>query len=146
MNKNGNGLNRMKQSQQDRMLNLKHWREQQLHEETLPSGLDVLLRDADLASVMLEGGIPNTLIDLITSDDFQKMSPEEAGKAAMSGDMGAFNTLLRKVAEAVLADPMIGDVADDRHILYSELTLEDKLFVFTFASRDAQKVRSFRDE
>jgi len=141
-----NGIDAMMQSQQNRILNLKKWREQRLHEETLPSGLQVLLRDADLSNVLLEGNIPNTLIDLISSEEFQKLSEEEAGKRVMNGDMQGFNTLLQQIIKACLAEPMIGDVADDKHILYSELSLADKLFMFNFASRDAQAVRSFRDE
>jgi len=145
-NGKNNGLNAMMQSQQDRILNLKKWREQRLHEETLPSGLQVLLRDADLSNIVLEGGIPNTLIDLITSEEFQKLSEEEAGKRVMQGDMNNFNKLLEHVVKACLADPMIGDMADDTHILYSELKLDDKIFILNFANRDAQAVRSFRDE
>lgn len=146
-NKNGaRGLDQMKQSQQDRMQNLRKWREQRLHEETLPSGLQVILRDVDLAGVMLEGSISNTLIDLISSEEFQKLSSEEAGKRVMGNDAQGFNVMLKKLIEAAFVEPVIGDVADDKHILYSELTLDDKLFIFTFLNRDAQAVRSFRDE
>lgn len=145
--KNGaRDLDQMKQSAQDRTLNLKKWREQRLHQETLPSGLQVVLRDVDLAGVMLEGNIPNTLIDLISSEEFQSLSEEDAGKRVLGGDMQGFNVMLRKLVEAAFVEPIVSDVADDKHILYSELSLEDKLFVFNFLSRDAQKVRSFRDE
>jgi|SRR5688572_7706189 len=146
-NKNGaRGLDQMKQSQQDRTQNLRKWREQRLHEETLPSGLQVILRDVDLAGVMLEGSISNTLIDLISSEEFQKLSPEEAGKRVMGNDAQGFNVMLKNLIEAAFVEPVIGDVADDKHILYSELSLDDKLFTFTFLNRDAQAVRSFRDE
>jgi len=145
MSKN-NGLDRMKQSQQARAENLKKWREQHLHEETLPSGLDVLFRDVDLASVMLEGNIPNTLIDLITNEDFQKLSEDEAGKKVMADHGTDFNALLVQLIKASFVEPLIGDVADDKHILFSELSLEDKMFIFNFLNRDAQVVRSFRDE
>src|SRR6185436_12641317 len=125
MSKN-NEFDRMMQSQQDRALNLIKWRAQRLHEETLPSGLAVLLRDVDLASLAIEGNIPNTLVDLITSEDFQKLSEEEAGKQVMSENMTDFNALLVQLINASLVEPLIGDVADDKHILYSELTFEDK--------------------
>lgn len=141
-----NGIGRMKQSQQDRMLNLKKWREKRLHEETLPSGLQVILRDVDLSSVMLEGNIPNTLIEMISSEEFQKLEAEEAGKRVMGSDAQGLNVLLRKLVEAAFVEPLIGDVADDKHVLYSELTLDDKLFIFTFLNRDAAAVRSFRDK
>src|SRR3990172_1607756 len=95
-----NGTDHMMQAQQARAQNLKRWREQRLHEETLPSGLEVLLRDVDLASVAIEGNIPNTLIDLIISEDLQKLSEEEAGKQVMSGNMTDFNALLRHLIKA----------------------------------------------
>jgi hypothetical protein len=146
-NKNGaRGLDKMKQSQQDRTQNLRKWREQRLHEETLPSGLQVILRDVDLAGVMLEGSISNTLIDLISSEEFQSLSSEEAGKRVMGNDAQGFNVMLKKLIEAAFVEPVIGDVADDKHLLYSELSLDDKLFVFSFLNRDAAAVRSFRDE
>jgi hypothetical protein len=141
-----NGTDHMMQAQQARAQNLKRWREQRLHEETLPSGLEVLLRDVDLASVAIEGNISNTLIDLIISEDFQKLSEEEAGKQVMSGNMTDFNALLMQLIKASLVDPLIGDVPDNKHILYSELTFDDRIYIFNFLSRDAQKVRSFRDE
>ena len=144
MSKN-NGLDRMKQSQQDRIQQLRKWRASKTHEETLPSGLPVVLRDVDMADVMLDGNIPNTLIDLITSDGFQDLSEKEAGKRILAGDTQGFNTLLKKVVEAAFVEPRIGTVADDQHILYSELTLDDKMFVFNLLSRDAQAVRSFRE-
>lgn len=146
-NKNGaRGLDKMKQSQQDRTQNLRKWREQRLHEETLPSGLQVILRDVDLAGVMLEGSISNTLIDLISSEEFQSLSSEEAGKRVMGNDAQGFNVMLKKLIEAAFVEPVIGDVADDKHLLYSELSLDDKLFVFSFLNRDAAAVRSFRDQ
>src|SRR3990172_9424105 len=99
-----NGTDHMMQAQQDRAQNLKSLREQGIHEETLPRGLEVLLRDVYLASVAIEGNIPNPLIDLIISEDFQKLSEEEAGKQVMSGNMTDFNALLMQLIKASLVD------------------------------------------
>lgn len=145
MSKN-NGLSNVKQSEQARMQQLRKWREKKLHETTLPSGLDVVLRDVDLSDVVLDGSISNTLIDLITSQEFQQLSDEEAAKKIMSSDSQSFAVFLQKIVERGMVEPAIGEKADDTHILYSELTLEDKLHVFNVLSRDAQAVRSFRDE
>lgn len=139
-------LDRMMQSKQARAQNLKKWRESRLHEETLPSGLAVLIRDVDLASIVIEGSIPNTLIDVITKDDFQKLSEEEAGLKLMAEHKTEFNTLLYELIKASLVEPAIGDKADDQHILYSEISFEDKMFIFNLLNREAQSLRPFRDE
>jgi len=57
-----------------------------------------------------------------------------------------FNTLLFELIKASLVEPAIGDKADEAHILYSELTFEDKMFVFNFMNREAQSLRPFRNE
>lgn len=145
MSKSNGNLTRLAQSQQDRLQQLRKWRESKRHEVTLPSGLPVVLRDVDIADVMLNGNIPNTLIDLISLPDFQQLSEEEAAKKVMSTDGQGFNALLRQVVEAAFVEPQIGNQADDQHILYSELSLADKMFVFSFLTRDAQAVRSFRE-
>lgn len=140
-----NQIDSMKQAQQARAQNLKKWREQRLHEETLPSGLEVVLRDVDLASVFIEGDIPNTLITLITGDEFQQMKQEEAGKKLVSEHKTDFDVLMKHIITAALVEPLIGAEPDDEHILYGELTLEDKMFIFNFANREADQVRSFRE-
>jgi len=145
MSKN-NGLKQLEQSQEARAENLKKWRESRLHEIELPSGLVMTIRDVDIASVFIEGNIPNTLIDLIGSDEFQGLNEEEAGKKMLGEHKNDFNTLIRQLIIASFVEPKIGDVADDDHILYSELSFEDKMHVFNFLNRDVQAVRSFRDE
>jgi hypothetical protein len=144
MTKSSGKLKSLDQSQQARAMNLRKWREQRLHEEELPSGLHVLLRDVDLASVMLEGNISNTLTDLITSDGFQSLSEEEAGKKLLD-DKESFSNLLKQVVTAALAEPTIGQEADDKHIMYSELTFNDKMFIFNYANREAEQMRPFRE-
>ena len=146
MTKKNGRLPAIEQSEQAKAKNLAKWRASRLHEMTLPSGLEVTIRDVDIASIIIEGNIPNTLIDLVTSDDFQKLSEEEAGKKILSGNSSDFVALLKALAIASLVKPAIGDKADEEHILYSELTLEDKMQLFMFLNRDAQAVRSFRDE
>jgi|SRR3989304_3843187 len=141
-----NGTNHMMQAQQARAQNLKRWREQRLHEETLPSGLAVVIRDVDLASIVIEGSIPNTLIDVITQDAFQQLSEEQAGAKLMAEHKTDFNTLLFELIKASLVEPAIGEKSDDQHILYSELTFEDKMFIFNFMNREAQSLRPFRDK
>ena len=146
MPKNKTDIDRMNQSQQARTMNLKKWREQRLHEVELPSGLQILIRDVDMASIIIEGNIPNMLIELIGSDEFQKMPEKEVGEKILTDNKADFNTMMREVIKASLVEPTIGDVADDKHILYSELTFEDKMVIFNFVNREAQAVRSFRDE
>lgn len=138
-----NGLTQLKQARAD---NLKKWRASRLHEMTMPSGLDVVIRDVDIASVVFEGNIPNTLMDVIGNDEFQALSEEEAGKKLLGEHKNDFNALMRQLISASLVEPAIGDASDDSHILYGELSFEDKMHIFNFLNRDVQAVRSFRDE
>ena len=141
-----NQIDSMMQAQQARAQNLQKWRASRLHETTLPSGLDVVLRDVDIASIVIEGNIPNTLIDVISAPEFQQMGEQEAGTKLMTDHKSDFNMLMKELVTAGLVEPAIGDQADEKHILYSELTFEDKMHIFNFMNREAQGVRSFRDE
>jgi hypothetical protein len=143
MRKN-NGSDSMMQSQQARAQNLKKWRESRLHEETLPSGLHVLLRDVDLPGIVFEGNVPNTLIDVITSQNFQEMSEEQSANKLLAENKTDFAILMFELIKAALVDPAIGEKADDQHILYGELTLTDKMHIFNFMNREVQSVRPFR--
>jgi hypothetical protein len=145
MSKN-NGLDSLKQAQQARAASLSKWRASRMHEETLPSGLEVLLRDVDIMNVVIDGNIPNTLIDVIGGEGFQSLSEEEIGKKMLEEHKGDFNALMRQLITASLVEPAIGETADDKHILYGELSFEDKMHIFNFLNRDSQAVRSFRDK
>jgi len=60
-----NELNSLQQSQQARRAAIAEWRKSRTHEETLPSGLPVVLRDATIMDLMVGGNIPQTLLDII---------------------------------------------------------------------------------
>jgi len=142
-----NGKNEaMEQSQNARAEQLKKWRMSGLHEATLPSGLDVTLRDVDIQSILIEGDIPNTLVDLIGSEEFQGLSEEERTKKFLLEHRSDFNVLMRQIVRGSLVEPKIGETADDEHILYGELTFNDKMFIFNYLNREATAVRSFRGE
>lgn len=138
-------FDRMMQSQQARAKNLRKWRASRLHEETLPSGLEVLLRDVDISTLAIDSDIPNTLMDLITSDEFQKLSEDDAGRKVLE-NKADFNTFLKTLVKAVMVEPEIGEKPDDGHVLYSELSLDDRMFIFNFLNREATDLRPFRDE
>lgn len=137
-------LARLEQSQRASEDNLAEWRAKRLHKETLPSGLKVELRDVDLPSIMMEGGIPNTLIETITSEDFQKLSEEEATSKMMENGTD-FTSMMKAIVKAALVKPAIGETADDKHLLYGELTFEDKIFIFNRMNREAAQMTSFRE-
>lgn len=136
----------MDQSQAARAEQLKKWRMSRVHEQTLPSGLEVTLRDADIQSIIIEGDIPNTLVDLITSEEFQGLNQEDAGAKMLSEHKNDFTSLLRSLIKASLVSPALADAADETHITYDELTFEDKMFIFNFLNREAQAVRPFRKQ
>jgi hypothetical protein len=140
-----NNLKSLKQSEDAKRAALAEWRAKRLHEEILPSGLPVVLRDVDLASIFVDGNIPNTMIDLVTSPEIEGLSNEEVGKKFLTEDSTNFNTLLRTLTTAAMVEPAIAEHGDETHIEYSELSFDDKMFIFNFVNRDANTVRPFRE-
>lgn len=140
-----NGTNTLNQSIQAKRVTLAEWRAKRLHELDLPSGLQVKLRDVDMTDLVLTGAIPNTLIDLLGSEDTQKLSEAEVGKKMLGENKSDFATLMSVIVKAALVEPAIGDVPDETHIMLDELSFADKMEIFNFINRDANSVRPFRE-
>lgn len=140
-----NQLKSLKQSEQAKRVTLAEWRARRLHELDLPSGLQVKVRDVDMTDLVLTGAIPNTLIDLLGSDETQKQSEAEIGKKMLGENKSDFATLMSVIVKAALVEPAIGDVPDETHIMLDELSFADKMEIFNFINRDANAVRPFRE-
>jgi hypothetical protein len=131
----------LKQSAQDKRVNLAEWRARRLQELDLPSGLHVKVRDVSLTDLALTGRIPNTLMDVIA----QANGDEAKTQAAVMDNAAEFGKMLDVMTKACLVEPAIGDVADAEHILLEEIPSEDKLFLFNHLNREAEQMRSFRE-
>jgi len=142
--KNGN-LGRLTQAQNAKRVTLAEWRAKRVHEMQLPSGLTVKLRDMDMTDLVLTGGIPNTLLDLLGSAALTNLSEQEIGQKMLGESAKDFAVMLNSVVKATLVDPAIGDAPDDTHIMLDELSFADKMEIFNWVNREAGAVRPFRE-
>ena len=140
-------LQRMEQASAAKRMNLADWRKSRVHELTLPSGLAVQVRDVTMTDIALSGEMPNTLLDLFLdeTEDITKL-PEAQQVRKMLESGKEFAALLDLIARKCLVSPRIGDAAGEDTLTLDELPQADKMEIFNFANREAQAVRSFREE
>lgn len=115
-------------------MNLEEWRKKQAAGEsfTLPSGLDVQLRKVGMLDLAAQGKIPTALAprinELMKSGGLATSSIEQVSE---------FTALVNMVCQACLLWPAV-DV--------TELSYEDRLAVFNWASAVSAKLSPFRGE
>jgi len=131
------------QSQKATRVNLAEWRASRIHERTLPSGLQVKVRDVTMTDLMLTGKLPESITTLMT--DMAGNGAQEMDVALITKNATEWNQMLNTLVELCLVEPQIGDVADDEHILLAEIPTDDKLDLFNFLNRGADQLRSFRE-
>ena len=142
--KNGKGnLPNLQQAQAAKRVTLAEWRAGRLHELELPSGLAVKVRDVSMTDLLFTGKLPDSIL---------AMMQEQADGGASEIDLSTitkntqdFNAMMDAMVELCMVEPKIGAVADDDHILLSELPFDDKMAVFNFLNRGADQLRSFRE-
>lgn len=122
---------------------LADWRASRLHEETLPSGLVVTLRDVTMTDLMLTGKLPPAFVDMA-----EQTAKDGAGSVDLKNLMknaADFTLMLNALVTIALVEPKIGDVADDEHITLAELPNDDKMHIFNWANREVAQITSFRE-
>jgi hypothetical protein len=121
-------------------MKLSEWRQGQRREATLPSGLSVVMRRAvtlvDLAS---RGMIPAPLVSMVNA-----MMDAKTHQVVSVEDFSSYGQAIDLVVRAALIEPAVGDSADEGHIELSELTLDDRVFVFNLAHEEGKKLEPFR--
>ena len=136
-------IDRMMRAKQARQINLAEWRKNQIHEQDLPSGLHVKLRDVTMTDLALTGKLPDPIIDMAM--DTAKNGGQELDLKTLVKNAGEFNQMLDVLIKLCLVEPRIGDVADDEHITMSEFPSDDKMAIFNFINREAEKIHPFRE-
>lgn len=120
-------------------MDLASWREKRQGEKfTLPSGLEVTLRKADLLDLAALGRIPSLLVDAAN----RMVGGAEVKVEKFKDQVEIINL----VVTACLVAPEIGETADDTHILVSELTVQDRLAIYNWASAGVARLLPFREK
>jgi len=148
-------LDKVKQSQAAKRVNLAEWRASRLHEiDDLPSGLPITIKDVSLQDLVMMDGveIPNTLLDMMFDNDAKQAQGADDAQSDsevilnMMRNKSEFNQLLNEMVKACLVEPALGEKPDDRHITLAELSFVDKMHIFNFLNREVAAVRPFPDE
>jgi len=141
---NGNSkMSSLKQAEQAKRVNLAAWRASRLKDLELPSGLLVKLRDVTMTDLMLTGKLPDSIMSLIT--ETAKAGELEFDLEMITKNTREWNEMLITLLELSMVEPQIGDVADDEHILLTEIPGDDKLFIFNYLNRGAEALQPFRE-
>jgi hypothetical protein len=143
MKKDQGFLDNLNQSQAAERMNLAEWRKNRLHDMELPSGLRVKVRDVSMTDLMLTGKLPSAIIDM--AKNAAENEAKDFDLNALAANAEEFNQMLTALIEICLVEPSIGTVADDQHILLSEIPSDDKMAIFAFVNREATKVTNFRE-
>lgn len=117
-------------------MNLEEWRKGE--EYVLPSGLVVRLKRVSLLDLVTQGQIPVTLTAqteaLIDSGRFKIASFQE------------FAPVLDLLVRACVKEPPIADVPDEGHVGINEVSVDDKLAIFAWATSEVSLMKKFRQE
>lgn len=138
-----NNLTQLRQSERQKKVNLSEWRMKRNAGEaiTLPSGLDVRVRNVALTDLAATGNIPAPLFAMVDkAQDDKKIAAE---------DFKQFGELMDILAKACLIDPKHVDQPDidsEHEINVAELSFDDKMTIFNWANREAVQVEKFRTE
>jgi hypothetical protein len=121
-------------------MNLSEWREKRKGEKfTLPSGLDVTLRQCDVLDLAAQGDIPTPLLSIVNRlmGETVELTTENAGE---------FGDAIGLVVKACLIEPLVADEPDDEHITIEELSIKDRLAIYNWANAGASILEPFRPE
>jgi hypothetical protein len=122
---------------------LAQWRASRHHRLTLPSGLEVWVRDASIMDLMLTGKIPQTMLGLIAVEAEKSHGQIDLQKMAESNEFG---TLVDNIVLLSVIEPPLAAKGDEQHLGLDELPASDKMAIFEFANREVESAKPFRDQ
>jgi hypothetical protein len=119
-------------------LGVVEWRTLREHGEEyqLPTGLQVMMRRVSVLDLVCEGKIPTTLDPLVDE-------VTNAGVFAVAR-FREFEPLVNLVVMACIVTPSLGETRDANHVGIRELSVDDRLAVFTWANAGAGQLQKFR--
>lgn len=120
-------------------MELRAWRERQVTEMDLPSGLTVKLKPVSLVDLMINGEIPAPLLSQVQTLIDSK-SEVELSK------IGDYMETINLAVKACVISPPLADEPDEDHLSVSELPLDDRMAIFNFANQAAESLKPFRSQ
>lgn len=133
-------------------MNLAEWRQAQIHEVILPSGLMVKAKKASIMDLISGGKIPDNLVAFFE----MSMKAQKQGKTAKQvqaelpdvsmEDIPAVGEAFDAVALACIVEPPIGPEPTDDVLGVGELSYDDKAVLFEWANEGVMNLRPFRQQ
>ncbi|RPI92883.1 MAG: hypothetical protein EHM40_11570 [Chloroflexi bacterium] len=138
-----NNLKRTEQSRLDKRAMLAQWRASRVKDLTLPSGLDLKVRDVSMTDLMLSGRLPDSMLDF--AQDASAQGAKDIDLKAMVKNGHDFQLLIDEVVMLCVVEPPIAKQPDDEHLGIDELNGDDKMFIFNWVNREVEQLRPFRE-
>lgn len=136
-------LSRLKQSQQSRREMLAQWRATRLQEISLPSGMTIWVKDVTMMDLLLTGKLPEGVVEI--SEEANKQGGVEIDLKKIAKNAMEFNQMLDALVMQCVVEPPIAEQGDDEHLALSEISADDKMFIFNWANREVTQLRPFRE-
>src|SRR3989304_5150787 len=136
-------LNGLEQSQQARRVMLAKWRADRIHDLTLPSGLQVKVRDVTMTDLMFTGKLPQVMIDL--AQESAEQGKIKLDLKMLTENAQEFRQLVDTLILLCVVEPQITEKADEDHLSLDEMNGDDRMFIFNWVNREVEQVRSFRE-
>lgn len=124
---------------------LKAWRQKRQESMVLPSGLEVTLRKVDLMDLVAGGQIPAPLLSQI--EGLSDLSEADAAdNTKMLEKLPEYIDAINALVMGCVIDPPMAAHGDDDHLGVDELSLDDKMTIFEWASSGTAALEKFRAE
>ena len=122
---------------------LAKWRADRIHELTMPSGLQVKVRDVTMTDLMFTGKLPQVMIDL--AQESAEQGKIKLDLKMLTENAQEFRQLVDTLILLCVVEPPIAEQADEEHLSLDEMNGDDRMFIFNWVNREVEQVRSFRE-
>lgn len=136
-------IRKMQQAQASRREMLAQFRANRMQELTLPSGIQVWVRDVSMMDLMLTGRLPEAIMEF--ADEAGKAGQKQIDLKKIVKSGNDFNIMLNAVVQSCVVEPPIAEHGDEEHLGLDEINGDDKMAIFNWVNREVEQLRPFRE-
>ena len=111
---------------------LAKWRADRMHDLTLPSGLQVKVRDVTMTDLMFTGKLPQVMIDL--AQESAEQGKIKLDLKMLTENAQEFRQLVDTLILLCVVEPQIAEKADEDHLSLDEMNGDDRMFIFNWVN------------
>jgi hypothetical protein len=120
-------------------MKLDEWRKSKIKPITLPSGLEVKVKEVNMLDAVMNGEIPNLLLEVVLN----AKAGEELSMLKIADKYGG---VINHITSLCLIEPAVAAKADANHIAVTELSFDDRLEIFNRTSGEVLRLMPFRKQ